>query len=374
LFSALLFVKTFRTLSTLNAGFKTDGILVVSLDTQRGGYTREQWAIAGGAMLERIRRTPGVDRAARAENFPMGGSWSNDVVIPESAETEGKKALSFFTRMSPGFFEVMGIPLLAGRDVAESDTANAPGVAIVNQAFARKVFGTEDALGRRFTKEDGVRRLPKTYEVVGIAGDTKIESLREEYRPMAYVPDTQIFGPGVAETFVVHSSVPLRETMRAVLQSVAEANPAVSVDFNVFKTQIQETLVPESLMATLSGFFGLLAGLLAVIGLYGVISYTVAQRRSEIGVRMALGAGRGAILSMVLRGAGTLIGAGLLVGAGLALLAARAATSLLYGLRPYDPATLVLSVLLLASVSLLAAAIPARRAAHVDPMAALRDE
>src|SRR5206468_11965431 len=131
-FSALLFVRTFRALSTLNAGFKTDGILAVNLDTQRGGYTRGQWAIAGGAMLERIRHTPGVDRAARAENFPMGGSWSNDFVTPEIPGGEGKRALSFFTRMSPGFFEVMGIPLLAGRDVAESDTANAPAVAIVN--------------------------------------------------------------------------------------------------------------------------------------------------------------------------------------------------------------------------------------------------
>jgi putative ABC transport system permease protein len=373
-FSALLFVRTFRTLSTLHAGFKTDGILVVNLDTRRGGYTPERWTAAANAMLERIRHTPGVDQAARAENFPMGGNWSNDVVTPESAEKEGKRALSFFTRMSPGFFEVMGIPLLAGRDVTESDTANTPAVAIVNLAFARKVFGTENALGRRFTKENGVQRLPKAYEVVGIAGDTKIESLREEYRPMAYVPDTQIFGPGVAETFVIHSNAPLRDTMTAVLQSVAELNPAISVDFNVFKTQIQETLVPESLMATLSGFFGLLAGVLAVIGLYGVISYMVAQRRNEIGIRMALGAARGAILSMVLGSAGALVVAGLLVGTALALVAARAAKSLLYGLRPYDPATLFLSVLLLAGVSLLAAAVPARRASRLDPMGALRDE
>jgi ABC-type antimicrobial peptide transport system permease subunit len=151
-------------------------------------------------------------------------------------------------------------------------------------------------------------------------------------------------------------------------------NPAISVDFNVFKTQIEDTLVPESLMATLSGFFGLLAGVLAVIGLYGVISYMVAQRRNEIGIRMALGAGRSSILKMVLRGASTLIAAGLAVGTVLALLGARAASSLLFGLRPYDPATLILAVLLLAAVSLLAAAIPARRAARLEPMNALRDE
>jgi putative ABC transport system permease protein len=159
-----------------------------------------------------------------------------------------------------------------------------------------------------------------------------------------------------------------------VLRSVAEVNPAINVDFTVFKTEIQETLVPESLMATLSGFFGLLAGALAVIGLYGVISYMVAQRRNEIGIRMALGAGSGSILLMVLRGAGTLIAAGLAVGTVLALLGARAASSLLFGLRPYDPATLFTAILLLAVASLLAAAVPARRAASLEPMKALRDE
>jgi len=268
----------------------------------------------------------------------------------------------------------MGIPLLAGRDISESDSASAPSVAVVNRTFARKVFGTESVLGRRFIKQDGVRRISKAYEVVGLVGDTKIASLREEYAPMVYVSDMQIYGPGVAETFVVHSRGPLEDTLRAVVRSVAAVNPAISVNASVFKTQIQETLVPESLMATLSGFFGLLAGVLAVVGLYGVVSYMVAQRSNEIGIRMALGARPRTILSMVVRGAGKLILAGLLLGAGLAVLAGRAANSLLYGLRPYDPATLLVSLLLLAGVSLFAAMIPAERAARVDPMAALRDE
>jgi putative ABC transport system permease protein len=275
---------------------------------------------------------------------------------------------------SPGFFEVMGIPLLAGRDLADTDTATAPLVAVVNQAFAKKVFGTTEVLGRRFVKTDGVRRTAMTFEVVGIAKDTKVTSLREDNELMVYVPDTQLPGAELSQTIVVHSNVPLRDVMTAVLDGVAGVNPGISADFSVFKTQIEETLVPESLMATLSGFFGLLAGVLAVIGLYGVISYTVAQRRNEIGIRMALGAGRGSILKMVLRGAGALIAAGLAVGTVLALLGARAASSLLFGLRPYDPATLILAVVLLATVSLLAAAIPARRAARLDPMNALRDE
>jgi putative ABC transport system permease protein len=375
LFAALLFVRTFHKLSTLNAGFRTDGILVVSLDGQRAGYTKEQWPVVDRQLLERVRSAPGVDRAARAEAFPMSGGWFNDHVTPadgDAAKAEGK--LSFFTMASPGFFEVMGIPLLAGRDLADSDTATAPLVAVVNQAFARKIFGTANVLGRRFTKRDGVRRQSQTFEIVGVAGDTKVTSLREDNELMAYVPDTQLPGAELSQTIVVHANVPLRDVMTAVLRGVAEVNPAISVDFNVFKTQIEETLVPESLMATLSGFFGLLAGILAVIGLYGVISYMVAQRRNEIGIRMALGAGRSSILKMVLRRAGTLIAAGLAVGTVLALLGARAASSLLFGLRPYDPATLILAVLLLAAVSFLAAAVPARRAARLEPMNALRDE
>jgi len=373
-FCALLFVRTFRTLSTMNAGFQTDGILVVHLATERA-FTQKQWATAGHEMLERIRHAPGVALAARAENFPMEGDWSNNDVVPEGvAQGEKKRTLSFFSRVSPGFFDVMGISLLAGRDFNEADTATSPKVAIVNQAFARKIFGTDHVLGHRFSREDGVQMSSTTFEVVGLAGNTKISSLRDEFEPMAYVPDTQIWGPGLAETLVVRANAPPHDTMNGILESVASVNPALTSDFRVFKTQIQETLVPESLMATLSGFFGLLAGVLAVIGLYGVISYMVVQRRNEIGIRMALGADPGTVLSMVLRGAGTLIGAGLMAGTGLALLAARTAKALLYGLRPYDPTTLVLSVVLLAGVSLLAAAIPARRAARVDPMAALRDE
>jgi len=375
LFSALLFVRTFHKLSTLNAGFRTDGVLVVSLDGLRAGYAPERWNAVVREVFERVRSTPGVDRAARAENFPMGGGWFNDNVSPadsDAAKSEGK--LSFFTMASPGFFDVMGIPLRAGRDFTEADSAGAPQVAVVNEAFARKVFGTTNALGRRFVKTDGVRHVAQTFEIVGIAGDTKVTSLREENELMAYVPDTQLPGFPLSQTIVLHSNMPLRDVMSGVLHSVTQVNPAISVDFSVFKTQIQETLVPESLMATLSGFFGLLAGVLAVIGLYGVISYMVAQRRNEIGIRIALGAARGNILSMVLGGASKLILAGLVVGTGLALLGARAASSLLFGLRPYDPVTLLAAIVLLAGVSFLAAAVPARRAARLEPMKALRDE
>ena len=375
LFSALLFVQTFHKLSTLDAGFRSDGILTVSLDGRRAGYTREQWPPISRQLLDRVRSAAGVDRAARAQNFPMGDGWFNDDVVPADTDpANATRKLSFFSMVRPGFFEVMRIPLLAGRDFTDADTAASNSVAIVNPAFGLKVFGTPNPLGRRFTKEDGVRRVARTFEIVGIAGDTKVTSLRKENEPMAYVPDVQFPGTAPAETLVLHSNMPLRDSMTSVLSSVAEVNPAISVDFIVFKTQIQETLLPESLMATLSGFFGLLAAVLAVIGLYGVISYMVAQRRNEIGIRMALGARPGSILSMVVRGAGTLIAAGLGVGAVLALAVVRTAKSLLYGLKPYDPLTLAVAIALLAVVSLLAAAVPARRAARVDPMQSLREE
>ena len=373
LFFALLFARTFQKLYTLDVGFRANDVLVVGLNPRHAVSSPS--AALDRQLFESIRSAPGIAEAARAEDFPMAGDWSNgDVSVASTPNNDGKVKISFFARVSPGFFGLMQIPLEAGRDFTEADTASSAKVAIVNQAFVKKIFGGGDALGRRFTKEHDLNQIGSTFEVVGITRDTRITGLRDEVRPMAYMPDTQLNGPGLAETVVVRSNAPLRDVLASVEHAVVGVNPGVSVEFAVLKTQIEETLLPEKLMATLSGFFGFLAGVLAVIGLYGVISYMVAQRRNEIGIRMALGADRGGILSMVLRGAGTLIVIGLASGALLALLGARAAKSLLYGLPPYDPVTLVLSVLLLASISLLAAAVPARRAAQLDPMTALRDE
>jgi predicted permease len=376
LFSALLFVRTFRNLSTLNAGFRTDGILVVNVDLQRAGYPDSRMLEVGRELLEHLQATPGVDGAAQAENFPMSGDWSNDNVQTESSrDDQSSRKISYFTQASPGLFKVLGIPILAGRDLNDSDTVTSPKVALVNEAFSRKVFGGGNPVGRRFfVRMNGATHENAAYEIVGLVGNTKIETLRENFKAMAFVPVSQRIVPSAPGTFVVHSSLPIRDIALSVLRSVNEVNPAISVNLSVFKRQIAETLVPESLMATLSSFFGLLAALLATIGLYGVVSYMVGQRTNEIGIRIALGANRGRIMSMVLQNAGALILTGLAAGAVLALLGARAANTLLFQLRPYDPLTLIASIAFLAGVSLFAATVPARRAARLEPMSALREE
>jgi putative ABC transport system permease protein len=173
---------------------------------------------------------------------------------------------------------------------------------------------------------------------------------------------------------IIRSSLPLSTLLSAIKHTVAEVNPNIDLDFHVFKTQIQESLLRERLMATLSGFFGFLAGLLATIGLYGVISYTVARRTNEIGIRMALGAGRGDVLIMIMREAATLLGIGVVAGTILALLAARTARALLFGLHPNDPLTIAVAIAALGAVALAASFLPAQRAARVQPMEALRYE
>jgi len=212
------------------------------------------------------------------------------------------------------------------------------------------------------------------YQVVGLVKDTKYGHLKEDARPIAFFPSAQDANPDPDAQILVRSNAPLLILISSVKRVILEANPDIDLDFKVFKTQINESLLQERLMATLSGFFGFLAALLATIGLYGVMSYMVAQRQNEIGVRMALGANGRDVLRMVLREAGLLLVIGLAVGAALAVAAGRAATSMLYGLKPHDPITMALAIASLAAVALLASYVPALRAARLEPMVALRDE
>jgi predicted permease len=292
----------------------------------------------------------------------------------DGTETQRKLDVSF-SQISPNYFQALSVPLLAGRDFNDYDAANAPKVAIVNETFARKLFDSVNPVGQRFRKEATPSTPEMVYEIVGVVKDTKYEDLRENFGPIAYLPNSQ--EPGTTSTgvqFVIHSNLPKTELTAAVKRVLADVNPAISIKFIDFKLMIAESMVRDRLMATLSGFFGLLALLLASIGLYGILSYGVASRTKEIGIRMALGARSQEVLYLILREALLLVLVGVALGLPVVFAATRFASSLLFGLTPTDPLSLSVAALLLFAVAVVAGYLPARRATKVDPLVALRYE
>jgi ABC-type antimicrobial peptide transport system permease subunit len=268
----------------------------------------------------------------------------------------------------------MSTPMLAGRDFDERDTPGSPRVAIVNEVFSKKFLGSGNPVGRVFLVAGNAGQPDDRYQVIGLARNTKYNQLREDLEPIVYLSHTQDDDPGAGATFVVRASAISGDVLRAIKGGVAEVLPSSNILFTVVSKQVENSLLRDRLMATLAGAFGLLAGVLAIVGLYGVISYMIARRRNEIGIRIALGADRGSVLRLVLREAAILLAFGLPLGAALALWAGRAASTLLFGLKPNDPATLIGAMLLLAAVALAATIAPARRAARLEPMQALRED
>jgi predicted permease len=301
-----------------------------------------------------------------------GGAWDNLVAPDSAAAVSGKQA--FFNQVSPGYFRTMGTPLMAGREFNDRDTLSSPKVAIVNEMFARKFFGGANPVGRTFHQATDAGKPEPLFQIVGLVRNTKYRELREDFRPIAYFPMEQNESPGPNATFVLRMAGPLGPLMSSAKAAVGAMSSSVGIEFRPFSAQLQESLLREKLMAILSGGFGFLAALLATLGLYGVIAYMVARRRNEIGVRMALGANRTDVIRLVLREAVLLLGIGLTAGVVLALWAAKAAATLLFGLQPDDAVSLVGAGALLTAISLIASYVPARRAAALEPIAALRNE
>jgi predicted permease len=281
---------------------------------------------------------------------------------------------SLFNRVSSGYFATLGIALVAGRDFNDADTPDSPAVAIVNETFVREVSGGTNPIGRRVRRETTPTQPEMTFEIVGVVRDAKYIDLRQEPRPVTFFAATQNPEPGEYLQVMVRSTLPPAAVTGAVAAALREFSPDVVVYFDMLKDRVRETVVRERLMATLSGFFGFVAALLAMVGLYGVIAYTVARRTNEIGVRMALGAAREQVLRMILKEALLLTAAGMVAGLALALISGNAAATLLFGLKPYDPVTLAAAVGMLSIIAFAASYLPARAAARIDPMAALRVE
>jgi ABC-type antimicrobial peptide transport system permease subunit len=247
-------------------------------------------------------------------------------------------------------------------------------VAIVNESFARAYFPNQDPLGRSFQVEGPPGEPRPSYQVIGVVKDTKYRNLREPFARIAFLAEAQDPDPGPFMSLLVRAEGDSAALAPSVKQAVVSVVPSAAIEFRVFSTQLRDTLLRERLMATLSAFFGVLAVVLATIGLYGVMSYSVARRKGEIGLRMALGADRRDVVAMILREAGALLAGGVVFGTALALVAGRAASTLLYGLQPSDPATLAAAVVGLSAVAAAASYLPAQRAARLEPTVALREE
>jgi predicted permease len=317
--------------------------------------------------MERFSRLPGVRSVSASANTPLsGGIWTDDVSVGEV------KASAHFNSVSPRFFETMGTPLVAGRDFTEQDEAEgARNVCIVNQAFVRKYMGTV-GLGAQVSTIAG--KLPM--EVVGIVGDTVFWNLRDAAPAAVYIPHFKEGGRIGIASIEVHAEGSLTNVADLVRGELRAAIPRTAVQTQVvgLTEQLERTLIQERLLAALGSAFGVLALVLAAVGLYGLLAYTVSRATSEIGIRMALGAQRGEVVWMIMRGALRLAAMGVAVGVPAGWAASRLVASTLFGLRPGDPATLAGAAVLLAATAMAAAWLPARKAAKVDPMVALRWE
>ncbi len=373
LVGALLFSRSLGRLLSVDPGFRANGILITDLDLTELKLAPDRRQPFKRDLLQQVRAIPGVDAAAETTQVPLSGRGSNNDIWMDGQDPSEKRTVDM-SWVSPGYFQTMETPLLAGRDFDERDTATSPKVAVVNQSFARALAHGANPVGMSFHMPVGPHHPPFVIQIVGLVKDTKYNDLRDENVAIAFAPAAQDLDPSDFDTFTIRSQAPPGETISTVKRRLAEVNPEIGLTFHVFESDIRDTLVRERLMATLSGFFGFLAAVLAVIGLYGVMSYMVQRRTNEIGIRMALGAGRVSILGMILLEALLLLGVGIVVGLGLAVALGKTVGSLLFGVKPADPITLGMAAALLAVVAAAASYIPARRASKVDPMVAIRYE
>jgi putative ABC transport system permease protein len=369
LFGSLLFLRTFRNLATQDIGVSERGVVVANAFFLDEAMPAEKRGAAYRDLDQRLQALPGVVSMADAYTTPLGGSFS-DTDIEIDHKFVGNANVN---QVGAGYFTTLGTRLLAGRDFDARDLPGATRVAIVTQSFAEAYF-KGPAVGRHFTIPNDIQREDGTeYEVVGMIADQKYLDLREARPKILFRPSSQETAPGTTRRYVIRSTEPPQQTMAAISAAIGAFDPTATIRYSLLDRQVDEAMLQERLMARLSAIFGTVALLLAVVGLYGVVSYTVASRRAEIGVRVALGASRPRILSMILADVGKIMAAGIVVGAVLALGAGRGIDSLLYGLDAGDPTTLLIAAGVLIAAGLLSAAWPAKRAASVDPVSALRE-
>ncbi len=374
--AAGLFLRSFLKLATLDIGFERNNVLVIDTHLQTAKIPAPAQHATIADIESRLRAVPGVVSASYSWNTPMSGySWDDYVESDVPDRPSGEERIAWFNFISPGYFETLRTPLLSGRTFNSHDTKESPKVAIISATFARRFFPNRDPLGRNFYIDPKPGKPAARIQVVGVVKDSKYESLREKTGPIAFYPLTQM--PGVAFenlSFELRTAISPLSLLGPVQSAIGEVNKAVPLEFRTLSQQLDDNIVTERALALLSTFFGGLALLLALVGLYGTLSYFVAQRQKEFGLRMALGARPGYIVSLVMRDIALVLAAGLGIGVAISLVSVGVLRKLLYGLAPRDPLTILFTVLLLASVAIIAAWLPARRAGRIDPMVALRHE
>ncbi len=374
LIGAGLFIRSLKNLKDLDPGFHTNNLVEFSIDPTRNGYKPERSLDFYRQLRENLDAIPGVESSAFAV-IPVlsGDEWDNSIAIEGFSHSPTDMPDPHMQFISPDYFRTMNIPILKGRDFRMSDGREAPKVCIVNEKFAKRYFKDGNALGRHI----GMGGNPGTkldIEIVGVVRDTKYESMRDEIPVEVYEPYHQVnFVLGMM-AYVRTARLPEQAflSIRQVVNGL-DSNLPVS-DMKTLEMQQAESLITERLVATLSTGFGILATLLATIGLYGVMAYMVAQRTREIGIRMALGAASFDVLWLVMKEVLQLVAIGVAIGLPAAWALTRFAKSQLYGIQPNDALTIALATAGIALVAIFSGYIPARRATLVDPMRALRWE
>ena len=376
--AAGLFIRTFSSLARLDMGFDANPVLLVNVNLQRLALEPSQRA----AMFDRVRAaansTPGVGSAAISAITPISGSlWNGLFDFPGGPELPEDERIVNINLISPDFFRTLGTRVIAGRDFGDGDRAGSPWVAIVNESFAKKYFGGQSPIGRQIRQPSFGPREATTYEIVGLVADSTYLSLRDPMSPTAYVAAAQHREPPSSVGLSVRAAGGSPALLiRPLAEALGRVDRNLALTFRPMGEQVNASLVQERIVAMLSGFFGALALLLAGLGLYGVTSYAVSRRQTELGIRMALGAAPGGVVRLVLNRVAFLVTLGLAAGVAVSLalvkVSAKFVEGLLYGIQLKDPLTFGVAALILACIGALAGWIPARRASRIDPAVVLR--
>jgi putative ABC transport system permease protein len=374
-FGAALFVRSFTSLATLDPGFSPQGVLLVDVNLRRGNFSNEQRRVIYDRLIDEARAIPGVQAIAAANVTPISGAaWEEAIEVPgfEAASARDKSVRR--AAVGPDYFAALGTTLRAGRAFDSHDTTQAPRIAIINEALARKFFSGRNPVGQHVAQKSGPGDALVHLEIVGVAQDSKYESLREAIAPMLYTPFAQQDVASNISAYVLRTTGDPHTLMPSLSTAIGRVHKDITFGFSPLSEQIDASLIQEKLLAMLAGFFGVLALLVAGVGLYGVMWLAMTRRRGEIGIRMALGAQPDAVTRMIMREVAVVAMAGLGAGALIAIVTGRLVTNLLYGLTSTDFTTWIIAIALLAIVAALASYLPARRAARIDPMLALREE